>query len=340
MHAAPIALTLAALASPALFTAGQDRGADPAPQDAPTEAPAEMPADADQDTPAPKVSTDLAGDGDPTTADRAQLEAEYFAIMDFDENGWISFREGEESLSMTRTSFRQYDTDQDGRITPDEFGARYDELLDRTGGFPKPRAQGPPPKLGPEPVPVTPGNLDAILGTLPPAPAPTVTPESFVNQYDLNVDGRLSGLELTEASRALGFGGLNGNAVMPLIDTNGSGFVEPAELSQVLADLGLLGTAGTLPNEPKARSVEELFGHAEPRKLSPGAAPLPPHIAGPVRPFRRLDLDDDGALELADFDGLAISAHPRVSPGAVIATLDLDGDGVLSPDEFAAAFED
>ena len=86
--------------------------------------------------------------------------------------------------------------------------------------------------------------------------------------------------------------------------------------------------------------VEELFGHAEPRKLAPGAAPLPPHIAGPVRPFRRLDLDDDGALELADFDGLSISAHPRVSPGAVIATLDLDGDGALSPDEFAAAFDD
>jgi len=336
MHAAPIALTLAALAAPALFTAGQDRGA---PAEAPQDTPAETP-DTDPDAePAPEISTDLAGDGDPTTADRAQLEVEYFAIMDFDENGWISFREGEESLSMTRTSFLQYDTDQDGRITPEEFGERYDELLDRTGGFPKPRPQGPAPTLGPEPVPVTPGNLDAILGTLPPAPAPAVTPESFVNQYDLNVDGRLSGLELTEASRALGFGGLNGNAVMPLIDTNGSGFVEPAELSTVLKDLGLLGATGTLPNEPKARTVEELFGHAEPRDMSPGAAPLPPHIAGPVHPFRRLDLDDDGALELADFTGLSISAHPRVSPGAVIATLDLDGDGALSPDEFAAAFD-
>lgn len=327
MHVAPTALLLLALIAqepaakkPSVFpaTPAQTPGATPAADKQPL------------------------GADDPSILDRAQAAKEYFAISDYDEDGRIDFREAEEALAMTRTSFRQYDKDVDGWITFEEFETRYNELLDRTGGFPKPKPQGPAPTLGPAPTPTpVPGaNPNDVLATLPPAPAPAVTPESFVNTYDLNVDGRLSAVEIGEASKALGFGGLSGQAILSLLDADRSTFVEPAELSEALAALGLLTAGGTDPNAPKAKSVEELFGHATSRDLSPGATPLPPHIEGPVRPFRRLDLDDDGVIEAHDLHLLSVSAHPRVSPFAVIATLDLDGDGALSPEEFAEAFDD
>jgi Ca2+-binding EF-hand superfamily protein len=330
MHVAPTALLLLALIA--------QEPAAKKPSVFPTTPPQEPSKDAAQ----PTTDKQPLGADDPSILDRAQAAKEYFAITDYDEDGRIDFREAEEALAMTRTSFRQYDKDVDGWITFEEFEARYNELLDRTGGFPKPKAQGPAPTLGPPatPVPGPGANMDDVLSTLPPAPAPAVTPESFVNTYDLNVDGRLSALEVGEASKALGFGGLSGQAILSLLDADGSTFVEPAELSQALAALGLLTTGGTDPNAPKAKSVEELFGHAVPRDLSPGATPMPPHIAGPVRPFRRLDLDDDGVIQAHDLHLLSVSAHPRVSPFAVIATLDLDGDGALSPEEFAEAFDD
>lgn len=270
------------------------------------------------------------------TVDRAQVEVEYFTTMDYNEDSWISFREAEEALNMTRTGFQQYDTDADGRITKEEFGARYNELLDRTGGFPKPKPQGPAPTLGKDPNPAD--LINSVLGNLP-VPEPAVTPESFVNQYDANVDGRLSGLELTQAGKSLGFVGLSGPAILTLIDTDQSGFAEPAELAAVLKQLGLMTAAGTAPEPPKAKSIEELFGHTEPRVIMPGSTPRPPVITGPVRPFRRLDINDDGVIQIKDLTDLSVSAHPRVSPHAVVATLDLDGDGALSPDEFAAAFD-
>ena len=290
-------------------------------------APGQTPAEQDPATP-PVV-----------TVDRAQVEAEYFATMDYNEDDWISFREAEEALNMTRTGFQQYDTDADGRITKEEFSARYNELLDRTGGFPKPKPQGPAPTLGADPTPAVPASLESLLNNLPPVPEPAVTPESFVNQYDTNVDGRLSGIELTEAGKSLGFVGLSGPAILTLIDTDQSGFAEPAELAAVLKQLGLMTAAGTAPEPPKAKSIEELFGHTEARVILPGSTPRPPVIAGPVRPFRRLDINDYGVIQIKDLTDLSVSAHPRVSPHAVVATLDLDGDGTLSPDEFAAAFD-
>lgn len=321
MHASPIALLLLALLS----------------QEPVTKPGQVFPA---QGKPAEKPGPIVVPPTDPNddVLDRTELEEEYFNTADYDEDGYISFREGEEALSMTRTSFIQYDADEDGLIDREEFGARYNELLDRTGGFPKPKPQGPAPKLGEDPLPIDPHNIEVYLeGVV--VPEPAVTPESFVNQYDTNVDGRLSALEIADASAALGYAGVPGQTIINLIDADRSGYAEPGELAEVLSALGLL-TANTGTIEmPMAGSVEELFGHAEPRDTAAGAIPQPPLIVGPVFPFRRLDLDDDGALEVEDLRSLSVSSHPRVSPPAVIATLDLDGDGVISPEEFAAAFD-
>jgi len=275
-------------------------------------------------------------------AERARLEAEYFQTSDYNTDGWISFREGEAALQLTRTSFAQYDLDRDGKISREEFGRRYAELLDRTGAFRRPTPEGLKP-AGPSTAPLgspeNPLDLAALLtgkAALPTGP----TPETFVGKHDENMDGRLDASELANAGAALGFAGLSGPKLLGALDADRSGFVEPAELAKALATLGTMSAAGAAPALPKAKSIEELFGGAEPRVSYPGSTPRPPHIKGPVRPFRRLDIDDDGRIEATDLDKLGVSAHPGIRPEVVLATLDQDGDGALTAAELAAAFDD
>lgn len=330
-------LLLASLAAPA---APQDRTPKP-----PAQPPVQPPAKA---APVAAPAQDPSATGKPkadpqveAAAERARLEEEYFATCDYDSDGWISFREGEAALLLTRTSFAQYDLDRDGRVTREEFSKRFLELLDRTGAFRKPTPKGLKPAEPGAAAPGSPENpldLAAILaGTS--QPAPSSTPETFVRKYDKNIDGKLDANELVGASETLGFAGLSGSKLLSVLDKDGSRFVEPKELEGALDALGLLSASGAAPALPKPKSIDELFGGSEPRISYPGATPRPPFIQGPVRPFRRLDLDDNGQIEVSDLDTLAMSAHPRMRPAALIATLDLDGDGALSAAEFAAAFD-
>ncbi|MEO6711206.1 MAG: hypothetical protein ABI054_07020, partial [Planctomycetota bacterium] len=66
-------------------------------------------------------------------------------------------------------------------------------------------------------------------------------------------------------------------------------------------------------------------------------APMPPQIDGPVRHFRRLDLDGDVRVSTEDLRRLQSPLELSVRAGAVLAALDSDGDGELSPEEFDAA---
>lgn len=277
-------------------------------------------------------------------AERLQLETEYFATTDYNGDGWISYREGQSALLMTRASFAQYDIDGNGRVTQEEFKRRYRELLDLTGAFRRPTPQGVSiPDQNPVGAEVADSDRPIDLASLlAETTGPLFTsPEAFVGEYDENVDGRLSAQELVKASEALGFDfGASGEATLATLDKDGSGFAEPSELAGALAAFGIMSAAGTAPTLPKAKSIEELFGGGEVRKGYAGSTPRPPYFKGPVRPFRRLDINDSGAIEVVDLEKLSVSAHPRIRPAAVIATLDLDGDGELSQDEFAAAFDD
>ena len=264
---------------------------------------------------------------DPTTPGEerdpvAELETEYFALADHDGDGSLAFRETAASMGLSRDGFAQYDDDGDGLISEAEFRARMRELLERTGTFQKP----------------IPKDKQVLAeGAEPEVTGPT--PESFVGQYDADVDGRLGPEELADAAGALGLGKLDPALILGQLDRDGSGFVEPLELAEALSLLEELDAAGLAPSLPKAASIEELFGGAEERPVYLGSTPRPPVIEGPVRPFRRLDLDDDGLIEVEDLDRLVRSSHSRMRPSAVLAGFDLDGDGVVDREELEASFD-
>jgi hypothetical protein len=107
----------------------------------------------------------------------------------------------------------------------------------------------------------------------------------------------------------------------------------------LLDALNLIEGSSLIPLGAKANSIEELFGGTEERPYAPGVTPRPPLIKGPVPPFRRLDLNNDGFIEVLDLEQLSVSAHTVVRPSAILAGLDIDGDGKLGPAELKAAFD-
>ena len=115
-------------------------------------------------------------------------------------------------------------------------------------------------------------------------------------------------------------------------------FKEPTALpGSIIAEAA--GTAAPEESEPteKPRSLKELFGAKEAREELPSTVPLPPRIEGPVSAFTRLDLNEDGKITIEDLDGLARPIHLDVRFPAVIAILDTDNDGGVSPGEFYAS---
>ena len=59
-----------------------------------------------------------------------------------------------------------------------------------------------------------------------------------------------------------------------------------------------------------------------------------PRIIGPVSPFRRLDVDNDGFVTVDDLERLQGRSFSAMSLEGVLSTLDLDADGRLSEEEF------
>jgi Ca2+-binding EF-hand superfamily protein len=93
----------------------------------------------------------------------------------------------------------------------------------------------------------------------------------------------------------------------------------------------------TAPAQLPAISAVDLFGQATPREQSFQASPEPDRIIGPVPSFRRLDLDNDGGITRGDLTVLTRGAGIDVRTNAVLAALDVDGDGAISQDEFYAS---
>lgn len=91
---------------------------------------------------------------------------------------------------------------------------------------------------------------------------------------------------------------------------------------------------GLEPGLPGPRSLSELFGQALPRHVEGETLPRPPLIVGPVPVFRRLDLDADGRISEGDLLELRRPLQVPVRIKAMIASIDTDGDGAISHEEF------
>lgn len=237
------------------------------------------------------------------------LGAQYFELADYDANGWISFREAEESMGIDRAGFGLYDADVDGRITAGEFAARYQNIVGRGGAFVPPLGKAIPKK----PKPLNAGELSA--------------------RFDTDRDAALNEVELRALLEDAG-SKLDPTVVLVKFDRDGSHRLEKAELEPLVV---FLDPARRTAAGPRAQTLDELFGTAIPREERPGATRLPAHLPGPVSVFRRLDLDGDGKIELDDLIELQRPIQLPVRLHAVLATLDLDGDGTISASELAAS---
>lgn len=245
----------------------------------------------------------------------ARLEVEYFLASDLDGNGWISFREASKALRIDRREFFVFDADRDGRIMREEFEARYRSTVKAVGSFRPPTSP------------------DKELFT---------ETEGTPLAYDFNGTGSLEEGELGAFLVAKNIE-VPADALLSLLDKDESHALEPVEFADIVATLTPLMPAlaepadGTEPEPEKPRTIDELFGVSVKREVGFGTTPLPDRIEGPVSHFRRLDFDNDGWLEEEDLLSLLRPTRVEVRAAAVLAALDRDGDGRLSPAEFAAA---
>lgn len=247
--------------------------------------------------------------------DHEEVEARYFAICDHDGNGWISYGEAKISLLATRPEYKVYDKDWDGRITVREFHLRYAAVVDVTGAFPEPE----------------PG-ADLLR-------AITRTPTELRSAYDKNADNAIDQVELREILSDYGREELSPELLMVNIDRDRNSKVEAEELRALIRLLAgpRLDTAVVNSPDDLPQTVDDLFGKVMEREESVDATPLPPRIQGPVPVFRRLDLDNDGKISTEDLRALQSPLHLKARAGAVLATIDTNEDGTVSPAELRAS---
>lgn len=244
------------------------------------------------------------------------LILEYFELADHDESGWMSFQEARDALGVDRDGFARFDTDRDGRVPHGEFAARYREVVTRGGVFSRPR--------GPADAPVQ----------------PMRSADGLLSAYDSDLNGALSRDELDLLLEDYRLRSTSSTLLLSQYDTDGSERLERAELEYVSA---LLAEERGIADEEEAlvevRSLSDLFGASVARPSSAGTAPLPPRIAGPVRPFVRLDVDRDGGIDAKDLETLQFPLTLSVRPATILAALDRDGSGALDELELLRAFE-
>jgi len=244
-----------------------------------------------------------------------EREKAYFEICDHDDNGWISYREARKSLQLLgRDEFAVYDSDADGRVTADEFGERYRVVVDRMGAFQQP----------------LPGDGGSR--------ALTRNSTQLVSAYDQDADRSLDEAELATLLSDYDLDELPAQTIMEKLDRDHTGELDGSELTQLsrlLSAPAQLTDTGTGLEQPA--SIDELFGEVLAREQTIDAVEQPPRIPGPVPHFRRLDFDNDGTISRRDLERLQSPLQLEARAGVALATLDLDGDGVVTPAEFRAS---
>jgi Ca2+-binding EF-hand superfamily protein len=250
------------------------------------------------------------GDGAPVGDD---LALQYFATADYDASGWISISEARSSLSIDRKAFAQFDTDHDGLVSPDEFIARYHAIKAKGGAFA-------------QPIPNAEANKPQKR-----------TAAELIQTFDTDRDGALDEREVQRALDDYKAHGVEAAVMMAGVDKDGSRKIEAAEAQALLDVLAPAPAAET--EKPKAGSIAELFDKLEPRKIERDQTPQPARITGPVTTFRRLDFDDSGGITVEDLEHLQRPLILPVRCRAVLAALDTDGNGEMSPEELDAALK-
>ena len=237
----------------------------------------------------------------------------WFGTSDANGSGWVSYRESSHALGFDRSRFRSFDEDRDGRIDLDEFELYcLFAIRDKTFREPLPPAD--------------------LLG------APKRSPEQLRIAYDRDRDGLLSIDEIGTALLDYGRQDLVPSRVVLGLDRDNDNRLDVRELSGIEGIVGLV-TVGGLEEVPQvtasdARSAAELFLVIEPRAEGSNA---PPTIQGPVRPFSRLDLNQDGSIDRGELEELLSPLFSTIRITTVLHTLDLNRDGVLSRTEFESS---
>lgn len=240
------------------------------------------------------------------------LPEEYFEAADLNKNGWIGFKEAEETMKLSREQFDVFDKDDDGRVDLAEFKERYLEYKRHGGAFPAPGLAATP----------------TVRRT------PRRTSAELIRAYDKDLDGGIDAAELGLALTDYGVRGLSPEAAMKRLDLDGSSKLDENETYRLVE---IIDPKRDEPDARRPSTVDELFGRVIARASRDDSVPTPPLIPGPVSPFRRLDLDDDGSIRADDLIELSRPASLPVRVHALIAALDKDGDGGLSREEFWAS---
>lgn len=251
----------------------------------------------------------LSGPGNAFGFPAEREQRRWFNIADADSTEWISFREAKGSLRFDAGRFRAYDRDIDGRITFAEFTEfiRNERSLGRRV-------------------------IEPVQADIDGKP-PTRTAEQLRAAYDTDLDGAISQIELDRILGDYDRGGtrFDADTVQRRLDNDGNGVLDVNELVRLANYLIPLAIGpGAAPGpQPGARSVNELFG----TPIDQGES-QPPRIMGPIHPFRRLDLNNDGYINIDDLERLEGRSFSPVSLKSVLNTLDVNFDGRVSEREF------
>jgi Ca2+-binding EF-hand superfamily protein len=213
-------------------------------------------------------------------------------------------------MNLDRALFAVYDTDSDGRITQTEFTERYRTLVSRGGAFAPP------------------------VEKLAAHRAPRRTPEDLMAAFDQDRDGALDHHDVQRALTDYGAQGVDAEKILASLDADKSSRIELAE-AQALLDV--LAPPTKTEGRKKVTSIEALFDQPDPRSSSTDSPAQAPRLRGPLSTFRRLDFDHSGGVSIEDLEALQRPLLIPVRAAAVIATLDLDGDGEVSRRELAVA---
>lgn len=237
---ARVTLLVACLAIPALAALPTSqgrggRGAAPKGQDPATRAAQEAKAEAERE--------------------QRELAGHYFQIADYDKNGWISFREGRESLEIDRNRYLVYDADRDGRVTVEEYTLVSLETARRYGTFKAPIPNPDDPAAQAlldsltgagddeseegelEPFPTDAASIQELFGRVKPriwrehaVPEPDrlVGPVLSFRRLDYDDDGGIGREDLNVLLTGSGLD-VRPNALVAALDTDGDGYVSEAE---------------------------------------------------------------------------------------------------------------
>jgi hypothetical protein len=251
----------------------------------------------------------------PEYGSEQERQAAYFEICDHNSDDWISFREARKSLRLIgRDEYAVYDANADGRVTEDEFQARYLVVVDRMGAFQQP----------------APGDAGSR--------ALTRNPTQLVSAYDQNADRSIDDVELATLLGDYDLDELPALTVMEKLDRDHTSSLDGSELTQLARLLSApVQLTDPMDKLDRPESIDVLFGQVIPREYTVDAVEQPPRIPGPVTHFRRLDFDNDGEISRRDLERLQSPLHLEARPGVALATLDQDGDGVVTLEEFRAS---